>query len=240
MSEIVIALRDIDAATDIKQLHQPLERFATASGFRYFVYYGSLSSYRPNGDSFCINNFPRMWLDRLGKRQNDRSGHLSEQSRLRHVPFAWSEVTIGSHSLSEEISNLVGTKLGMCMSFPVHSIGDTDVLSFLRTNDSHTEWSEAKASSLERTRLFADGMLLAAKVFEWLRAFHNSDINVNLTVREKECLRWVRAGKSSWEISKILGISRHGVLFHIRNAMAKFDVTSRQLAVSRALAQGLI
>ncbi|HVW52726.1 MAG TPA: LuxR C-terminal-related transcriptional regulator [Trinickia sp.] len=36
-----------------------------------------------------------------------------------------------------------------------------------------------------------------------------------LTPRELECLKWIAAGKSSWEISHIIGISEHGVLYHI-------------------------
>jgi LuxR family quorum-sensing transcriptional regulator LasR len=63
---------------------------------------------------------------------------------------------------------------------------------------------------------------------------------VYLTKRERECLRWIAAGKSTWEIGCILNISEHGVTHHIRNVMRKFDCTSRHVAAARALAQKLI
>ncbi|WP_354225373.1 helix-turn-helix transcriptional regulator [Bradyrhizobium sp. F1.4.3] len=42
-----------------------------------------------------------------------------------------------------------------------------------------------------------------------------------LSAREKQCLRWVEEGKSSWEIAVILSISRNAVDFRIKNAMRK-------------------
>lgn len=63
---------------------------------------------------------------------------------------------------------------------------------------------------------------------------------VHLTNRERECLRWIAAGKSTWEIGRILDISEHGVTHHIRNVMRKFDCTSRHVAVALASAQKLI
>ena len=52
-----------------------------------------------------------------------------------------------------------------------------------------------------------------------------------LTSREKECLHWASAGKTSWEISKILHISERTVNFHIANTIKKTDSVSRQQAI---------
>ncbi len=63
---------------------------------------------------------------------------------------------------------------------------------------------------------------------------------VRLTPRERECLQWSAQGKSSWEIGMILGISEHGAGFHLKNAMAKLDTSSRIAAVVKAIRMGLI
>ncbi|WP_376767374.1 helix-turn-helix domain-containing protein [Paludibacterium denitrificans] len=42
--------------------------------------------------------------------------------------------------------------------------------------------------------------------------------SVTLTPREKECLSWVSAGKTSWEIARILNVAEATVIFHISNA----------------------
>jgi hypothetical protein len=46
-------------------------------------------------------------------------------------------------------------------------------------------------------------------------------LSQSLTQRERECLTWVAAGKSSWEISRIMAISERTVNFHIGNTKRK-------------------
>jgi DNA-binding NarL/FixJ family response regulator len=61
-----------------------------------------------------------------------------------------------------------------------------------------------------------------------------------LSGREKEILKWLKEGKSSWDISRILRISRNTVNFHIKNLFRKLDVVNRTQAVSEALRRGII
>ena len=63
---------------------------------------------------------------------------------------------------------------------------------------------------------------------------------VCLTARQRECLQWVRAGKSSWEIGEIVGISERTVNFHVEEACRRLNVQTRQQAVIEAVIQGLI
>lgn len=58
---------------------------------------------------------------------------------------------------------------------------------------------------------------------------------MNLTPREKECLRWVAVGLESKEIAHRLGISTRTVDHHIGNAIVKMRAHSRTHAVARAL-----
>jgi DNA-binding CsgD family transcriptional regulator len=55
----------------------------------------------------------------------------------------------------------------------------------------------------------------------------------SLSARERECLRWVAAGKTDWEISVILGISAATVRFHLDRSRHKLGVRSRAQAVAR-------
>ncbi|MDH2405297.1 helix-turn-helix transcriptional regulator [Bradyrhizobium sp. SSUT18] len=63
---------------------------------------------------------------------------------------------------------------------------------------------------------------------------------VVLSAREKQCLRWVEEGKSSWEIGVILRVSENTVNFHIKNAMRKLEVTTRIQAAIKARRLGLL
>lgn len=62
----------------------------------------------------------------------------------------------------------------------------------------------------------------------------------NLSAREKECLRWVCAGKTSWEISKILSISERTVLFHLSNIQTKLETCNRAHSVAKSTMLGLL
>ncbi len=61
-----------------------------------------------------------------------------------------------------------------------------------------------------------------------------------LTRRQSECLQWVRAGKTDWEISQILGISEHTVIEHLEEARKRLNVRTRTQAVINAIHFGLI
>lgn len=62
----------------------------------------------------------------------------------------------------------------------------------------------------------------------------------HLTTREYEVLKWLKAGKSSWEIARILGISERGINFHVENIKSKLDCTNRTQAIAIAIKKNLV
>jgi LuxR family transcriptional regulator, quorum-sensing system regulator CviR len=73
-----------------------------------------------------------------------------------------------------------------------------------------------------------------------LNAHNKSKSILQISIREKQVLNWVRHGKTTWDISMILNISERTVKFHIDNVMKKLDAVSRTHAVAIALSEGLI
>lgn len=63
---------------------------------------------------------------------------------------------------------------------------------------------------------------------------------IKLTRRERECLLWLVEGKSDWEISVILGISRRAVERYMANLRQKLGASTRVQAVVTAFRTGLI
>ncbi|TBW33978.1 hypothetical protein EYW49_19180 [Siculibacillus lacustris] len=66
------------------------------------------------------------------------------------------------------------------------------------------------------------------------------DRAVTLSGRERQVLGWLKAGKSSWDISVVLGISERTVNFHVYNVLRKLGAINRPQAVAIALRRGLI
>lgn len=79
--------------------------------------------------------------------------------------------------------------------------------------------------------------LAAYNTITALKTFRNKDL---LSNREKEVLNWLKDGKSSWDISAILGISERTVNFHVYNIMKKLEVVNRAQAVAVATHLGML
>ena len=139
---------------------------------------------------------------------------LVSQHRLRHLPEAQG----------------AGLKAGL--SIPLHGpMGATCAIALASESDD----AQANKNTLQAMAVQFH------TVYTGLHPeLHQRPEQVRLTPRERECLQWCANGKSSWEIGMILSISEHGVSFHLKNAMAKLDVTSRIAAVVKAIRLGLI
>ena len=61
-----------------------------------------------------------------------------------------------------------------------------------------------------------------------------------LTPRQRECLMWVRMGKSSADIGDLLGLSSATVNDHIAAACLRLGVRTRVQAVAEAAVHGFI
>ncbi|MBL8772352.1 MAG: helix-turn-helix domain-containing protein [Phenylobacterium sp.] len=86
------------------------------------------------------------------------------------------------------------------------------------------------------TAVFEDGPAVLVCVTDPLAAGPWSPASPNLTLRERDALQWVAAGKSDWEIGMILGVSPTTVRFHVDNARRKLGAVNRAHAVALLLA----
>ena len=65
-------------------------------------------------------------------------------------------------------------------------------------------------------------------------------LDVCLTNREAEILRWTADGKTAHEIAIILNISERTINFHLTNTMKKFGVSNKITAAIQAILYGII
>ena len=79
-----------------------------------------------------------------------------------------------------------------------------------------------------------------------LPSFHEAirrsphELDKEISPREHDVLQWLKEGKSTWEISKILSISERTVKFHIKNLCQKLNATNRTHALAKAIQYRLI
>ena len=66
------------------------------------------------------------------------------------------------------------------------------------------------------------------------------EIRASLSNREVEVLHYVAAGKSNWEIGRILGLSEYTVHAYMKSASKKLNTSGRAHTVAMAMAQQII
>jgi DNA-binding CsgD family transcriptional regulator len=83
-------------------------------------------------------------------------------------------------------------------------------------------------------------LFAASKANALLPAQDNSQKASRLNGRERDVLRWISAGKTSWEISVISGLSERAINKIIGETMIKLDAVTRAQAVVEAIRLGEI
>ena len=61
-----------------------------------------------------------------------------------------------------------------------------------------------------------------------------------LSVRQRECLKWVSEGKTTEEVALILGVSSNTVNSYVAHAIQKFGASNRAMAIATAIRSGVI
>ncbi len=109
-------------------------------------------------------------------------------------------------------------------------------ISYLLKNISGEDLAEAIRSS------FAGRSMLAKEAVEALvRAKNDEDlVGRDLTIREREVLRYLTKGMTNPEIAQALSISRSTVKAHVSNILSKLGVSNRAEAIALAIKNHLV
>jgi DNA-binding CsgD family transcriptional regulator len=162
---------------------------------------------------------------------------LPLEARRRITPFMWSEAC-ARYKLTPKQQQLcdAGIAYGWTdvLAVPIHGPGSLQGL--------------VTMASLDRLGLDAveTAVLQAMAVAIWERCRTSAAFGVyapeaaELTPREIECLQWAAAGKSDWDIAKLVGIKPATVHFHIESAKRRLGVRSRTEAVAIGVLNGVI
>ena len=72
------------------------------------------------------------------------------------------------------------------------------------------------------------------------RADSSSQSYKPLSPREREVLGYIKEGKSTWDISKLMGISENTVKFHVTSILRKLNAVTRAQALAAAIEMGIV
>lgn len=85
-------------------------------------------------------------------------------------------------------------------------------------------------------------LYLASNAFEKLSGIEEEvhSVKVKLTDRERECVYWTAAGKTSSEVAQILNISENTINHYLSTAANKLDTVNKAHTVAKALRLGIL
>jgi LuxR family quorum-sensing transcriptional regulator LasR len=211
---------------------------ARSLGFDQVLYGVVQSRHARFETAFLRSNYSSEWRHRY-----DANGFAYVDPTVGHclsstLPLVWAPSTFGhgaSGALYEEAS-AHGIRSGVTL--PVHGPqGEFGLISFVNDARPGMPSARAVAEALPDLALIRDYAFASSARFREARAEPEAP---RLTRRELEVLQWVMAGKSSWEVARITSCSEATVNFHLANVRQKFGVNTRQQAVVKAIALGLI
>ncbi|MCC7697939.1 helix-turn-helix transcriptional regulator [Janthinobacterium sp. EB271-G4-7A] len=189
--------------------------------------------------SFVVSNYPPSWRALYVSERLHESDPSISHCLANTMPLLWrpESFTSPAQRAFYEQACQHGMRSGFC--FPVHGAsGETGMLSFIR-NAPPMDAERDSFATIAQLALIRDYVIESSARFIKHDAPPVPGANP-LTTREMECLQWIMAGKSSWEISRILLRSEGTINFHVSNAKKKFNVQTRQQAVLKAIKAGFL
>lgn len=235
-------LRALDACADVGQLTDAITRLLAPLHIEHWYYAVDLPLVNEHPDQLHFGTYPEAWVRHYFDQGYIRIDPVISHCHDRAVPLTWQEAQRTSarvvdphlHQIRRFFNEAREAGLGSGISIPLHGPGVTwGLMSYASTNMEERDF----------IALLPELHLMAHFVHEAARRIGRATVGETLptlTRRERECLAWAAAGKTSWEIGQVLNISERTAIFHLQNATRKLGVSGRQAAIARAVQLGLV
>lgn len=226
-------IKAIEAAHDTEAVAAVLVDMAKRLGF--VSVFGGLLPDQPTRavDRFMrvltmVQHFPPEWAERYNQRRYLFHDPILHRLRLDLNPFSWTEA-YASCQVESDIKLVGGgaAEFGLRDGFVVPVATLDNQMAAVSFGGDTVDLSPDEAAALAFAVTFAVGHFLKLRSPLGMPS-------VGLTPRESDCLLWAGEGKTDWEISQILGISRSTVIKHIASAREKLGAVNRTHAIAIA------
>lgn len=223
---------------DAESWRQSLFQLTHTLGLDQVMYAVVHSRHAQYENAFVQTNYSTEWRERYDAERFAYVDPTVSHCLVSTLPIVWQPEafsTPGGRALYEEASSH-GMRTGVTL--PIHGPGgEVGLLSLASDAPAGEKFSREIAHHMGELTLIRDYAFAASLPFSHPEGTEPAP---RLTRRELEVLNWVMVGKSSWEISMITRCSEATVNFHLANVRQKFNVNTRQQAVVKAIALGML
>jgi LuxR family quorum sensing-dependent transcriptional regulator len=185
-----------------------------------------------------FRNWPKEWARLSDEGNFGRHSPVLPYARRSVTPFTWIEANEATTMTSAE-KKVWNTALewGWSNGFVVPIHGPNGYFCYVGMASRERDLN---LCGERRAYLYLMAMLAHERCYTLSEISESDNGALGLTERELECLRWVAAGKTDWEIGMILTISSSTVRFHVERARKKLKALTRPQAVATLAARGLL
>jgi LuxR family quorum sensing-dependent transcriptional regulator len=227
--------RQVKECNDVRSVVALLAQFVGRYGFTT-VGLGHMINpgrHRPDPKTvFQLSNWPKEWSSHWANSRLIMSDPVARFARLQSSPFRWSEAFADPRTKNPKVERLMrdfGFRDGLAI--PMQVDGPPGVVSL---GAEHFEVDQRDIGILHIVCYAA-----YSRIEELYGSFPYQSV-VQLTPQQRAVLHYVAAGKTNWEIGKILEISEHSVRDHLSEACRRLGANGRAHAVAVAIMSGLI
>ncbi|UVJ42374.1 autoinducer binding domain-containing protein [Pseudomonas sp. LS1212] len=181
---------------------------------------------------YVIGNYPEKWV-----RCYRASNYAVMDSRVQHCKIS-NEVFVWASDIFLKDPRLWGcsSECGLSFGLTFPSIRLREFSGYISLARRENDVSQCECECLQPKI-----KLLAREIIEKVSlGFMLQSTDLEFSGREKEVMRWTADGKTSEEISIILGVTVDAINFHQKNIQEKIGANNRVQAVAYAIAQGYI
>ena len=217
----------LERQTSIPALLASFQRLVLAHGMDCFVVAEPGCPEIERDDRVWGATWPVFWYRRYIEQNHLANDPVAVRLNNSPVPFRWSQTFAAAGREGRRVLG-EGREFGLHdgLALAVHGEGGMAAVSI---GARHYELSPRQQTGLQFAAYYLYGRLSN------LRTRQAPPARRPLTPRERECLQWVAAGKTDWEIGQILTISEQTAHGYVQNALAKLGARTRAQAVALAM-----
>lgn len=182
-----------------------------------------------------FNTYPTPWQKRYQSRNYQCIDPTINHGARTQTPLIWNEeIFRGEREFWEEARGY-GLRYGWSQS----SVGPLSLRGMLTLSRRHGPLTASELNA-HGYKLVWLTQVVHQCMSKLLSARLLPEADVDISLREKDVLRWTAEGRSSLEIAELLNITERTVNFHVANILKKMNCTNRTAAAVRATLLGLL
>jgi DNA-binding CsgD family transcriptional regulator len=229
-----------NTATSAEEVFSLYLKTVSAQGFDRVMYSVLAKKKELSEDRYApaiVRNYPDDWIKHYVASGYVETDPVRRMGLVARRPFTWAELPKSGHFTKRDLRIFPEAEeaqlydgVGIPLHGPRGEVFGVGIASSTRGAEPERKLNKLNVITVQFHVAYS---ALAFPVEE-------ATPTVHLSAREREILQWCMIGKSTWEISRILSASEKTVEWHLGRIYAKLGVSTRVVAVVKALNLGLI